>query len=94
LFGQMKSEMTGTCLKFGDGAGGDGAAGGKACGGWSSEEVGVWLAENELGQFAGNFAANGITGVDLADLCHEDLASMGVASAHDRKAILRIAGEL
>lgn len=95
LFAQMKSEMTGTCLKFGEGAGADGGAGGgNGCSDWSQEEVGAWLAKVELGQYAATFAANGLTGVDLADLCHDDLASMGVASAHDRKGILRAAKEL
>ena len=34
------------------------------------------------------------TGVDLIDLTHEDLASMGVEKLHDRKTILREASRL
>jgi threonyl-tRNA synthetase len=61
---------------------------------WDSAEVGAWLGSNNLGQYAEIFASNGITGLDLGDLCHDDLASMGVLKAHDRKEILRCAASL
>ena len=51
--------------------------------------VGAWLASKGLDAHVAVFAENGICGKDLTDLTHADLISMGVATAHERKAVLR-----
>jgi len=56
---------------------------------WKPADVGKWLASNALGKYTPLFEENALTGTDLADLCHDDLASMGIALCHDRKAIIR-----
>jgi isoleucyl-tRNA synthetase len=56
---------------------------------WSAAHVGQWLQSSDLGTYVGAFVDNGVCGVDLFDLTHEDLTSMGVARCTDRKAVLR-----
>ncbi len=48
-----------------------------------------WLRAHKLEAYVEVFENNGITGLDLLDLTHPDLLSMGVAKCTDRKAILR-----
>ena len=52
-------------------------------------QVVSFLAEQDLSQYAADFESNGISGADLMDLTHEDLASMGVDRCTDRKRVLR-----
>jgi isoleucyl-tRNA synthetase len=77
-------------------ASGAAAAGGAAViAGWSVEVVSKWLAANpELGDYAGLFEKNKLSGADLVDLSHDDLTSMGVEVCHDRKVILREVAKL
>jgi hypothetical protein len=53
--------------------------------------VGAWLDFNGLSTHKQVFAEHGIDGTDLQDITHDDLASMGIATAHARKAIVRLA---
>jgi len=56
---------------------------------WTTEEVGKWLDSAGLSKHKATFATNKIVGADLADLCQDDLVSMEIEPAHERKAILR-----
>lgn len=62
--------------------------------GWDVARVVAWLPTAGLAAHAALFRAQGIRGADLADLCHEDLASIGVARLTERKAVLRAVARL
>lgn len=62
---------------------------------WSVQQVSDWFASNvALSDYAHVFEQNKMTGIDLVDLTHDDLSSMGVEACHDRKAILRETAKL
>jgi hypothetical protein len=65
--------------------------------GWSAAEVTAWaktLSPSLPNNLATLFAANGVSGRDLCDLSHDDLASMGVRTLSARKAVLRAVTQL
>eukprot|EP00047_Mylnosiga_fluctuans_P002880 m.226316 g.226316 ORF g.226316 m.226316 type:complete len:1277 (-) comp11410_c0_seq1:49-3879(-) len=61
---------------------------------WTPAQVTTWLTESGLGQHVALFQQHGIKGVDLFDLSHADLTSMGLDRCTDRKAILRSTAQL
>ena len=58
---------------------------------WSNSQVSTWLASVGLSSYTELFQQHGIKGMDLLDLSHEDLTSMGISRCTDRKAVLRYA---
>ena len=56
---------------------------------WTPEEVVDHLEALELSHYSELFAYHRLSGLDLLDLTHDDLISVGVALLSDRKAVLR-----
>jgi class 3 adenylate cyclase/tetratricopeptide (TPR) repeat protein len=54
-----------------------------------ARDIGEWLEQLDLGDYAEAFAKNRIKIDHLADLCEDDLRELGVAAMGDRKALLR-----
>ena len=54
-----------------------------------ARDIGEWLEQLDLGDYAEAFAKNRIKFDHLADLCEDDLRELGVAAMGDRKALLR-----
>ena len=51
---------------------------------WSAAQVGAWLKEIKLAQFAGEFVKRGVTGPLLLTLSSEELSELGLKSHFDR----------
>ena len=57
-------------------------------------DVGVWLKELGLAEYAEAFAANGIDSAMLAELTNDDLKDLGIARLADRKRLLKAIEDL
>lgn len=56
---------------------------------WNNEAVVRFLATVGLGEYEELFEEHGVCGVDLLDLTHADLISIGIGALSERKRILR-----
>lgn len=56
---------------------------------WTAEDVTRFFKDLDLGETGELMATQGLTGMDLMDLNHEDLISLGLRSIHLRKKVLR-----
>jgi len=52
-------------------------------------DIGAWLAQLQLGEYAGIFAENKIRFEHLSDLSEDDLKELGITAMGDRKTLLR-----
>lgn len=55
----------------------------------STQDLVAYLAEQGLAEHASVFGTHKLTGIDLLDLTHADLVSIGITSLAERKRILR-----
>lgn len=61
---------------------------------WSKEQVLDWLGKSDLSEYIVVFEQHQLVGIDLLDMCNDDLLSIGVAILHERKRILRAIKQL
>src|SRR5688572_6024700 len=59
------------------------------CTGGSAMDVGAWLKELGLAEYADAFATNGVDSTILLELSNDDLKDLGVARLADRKRLLK-----
>lgn len=91
--------LTGAGDPLGSGGGSDGSSNAATVAAvrlWDVADVCAWLGQQSgLEAHAEVFRQHGLRGADLADLCHADLVSIGMARLGERKALLRaVAGLL
>ncbi len=57
-------------------------------------DVGAWLRELGLADYAGAFEENGVDAALLPELTNEDLKDLGIARLSDRKRLLKAIAKL